>query len=442
MQTETVKSQTLKSLFTWIEYQVQDSRRLARTIPGGKTVSTSSRNDRLDDQVDECKLLSAVANLAIDDPSCQDRPDCSQGELRAHHELDVDSSGAGDYGVAFDSPDAFNGEPLSSAAVYGDGIDSFKMNNFDSSMCEFDVENNDVCYATSAGRPLSTTNVNSGYFISQTAYTQAILEKFAHLTARGKDTPMEHKLRLSVSQCPQSDDEKDVMKKVPYRQAIGSLMYLAIGTRPDIAAAVGAVSSYNENPGEAHWVAVMRIFRYLRKTLHYGIWYRGGNISLEGFCDADWANCVDTRRSVTGYVFLMNGGAISWRSKKQPTVAASTAEAEYISLSEATKEILWLRMIFADLKLRYVIDRGIRLHVDNQGAIAIAKNQETSQRSKHIDVRFRFVHEHVDKEEMILTYHKTEEMTVDTLTKALDRVKFEKFRTAMGIVEKESLGLK
>lgn len=140
------------------------------------------------------------------------------------------------------------------------------------------------------------------------------------------------------------------MKDVPYREAVGSILYLAQCTRPDISFAVGNVSQFNKNPGKAHWNAVKRIFRYLKGTIDYKLSFSQENSDgLCEFCDSDWGSNVNDRKSFTGYVFMFHGGPISWSCKKQATVALLTAEAEYMTLSAACQETLWLTQLRKEL---------------------------------------------------------------------------------------------
>ena len=143
------------------------------------------------------------------------------------------------------------------------------------------------------------------------------------------------------------------MKNVPYQSAVGSLMYAMVATRPDIAFAVGNVSQFMANPGKAHWGAVKHIFRYLRGTTNDGLEFSGSNggqlSKLVGYSDADWAGNLDDRRSTTGYTFILGGASISWSSKRQPTVALSTTEAEYMASTQTTKEAVWLCKFLGDL---------------------------------------------------------------------------------------------
>ncbi len=216
----------------------------------------------------------------------------------------------------------------------------------------------------------------------------------------------------------------------PYAQVVGSLLYLSVTTRPDIAQAVGVLSKFMSNPMSAHWQAAKGVLRYLTGTLDYGITFAGGDTTVIGYCDADFAGDLDTRRSTTGYVFIMNGGAISWQSKRQPTVAASTTEAEYMAAAQATKEALWLRKLLADLKL----DTGTMIiKADNQSAIKILKNPILSARSKHIDVIYHFARERVARQDVKFEYIDTEHMIADALTKAVPKTKFDYCCSGMGI---------
>ncbi len=126
-----------------------------------------------------------------------------------------------------------------------------------------------------------------------------------------------------------------------YSECVGSLLYLSVCTRPDIAQAVGALARYMAAPIVAHWEATLRVVRYLVGTVDYGLTFGGNSETLVGYCDADYAGDLDSRRSTTGYVFLMFGGAVSWSSRLQPMVAVLTVEAEYLSAGQAVKEVLW-----------------------------------------------------------------------------------------------------
>ena len=231
--------------------------------------------------------------------------------------------------------------------------------------------------------------------------------------------------------------EKDdgVSKRVDpttYQSIIGGLMYAATATRPDISYSVSMLSKFNSSPSEAHLTAAKRIIRYLKGTVNLGLKYcKSEEGQLIGYADADWAGDLDDRHSTSGNVFLMAGGAISWMSKKQATVALSTSEAEYVALSSATQEAVWLRRLLTDLKA--TPRKPTVLMEDNQGAIAIARNPVSHARTKHIDIRYHYVCEALQEGTIDLCYCPTEEMVADLLTKPLSKGKFEKLQLAMGM---------
>lgn len=215
-------------------------------------------------------------------------------------------------------------------------------------------------------------------------------------------------------------------------------MFLASTTRPDIAFAVNVVSRFQINPGQIHWNAVKRIFRYLKGTAAYGIEYSpvtNHGCDLIGFSDADFANDVDTRKSTSGYVFKLSNGPVTWCSQKQSAVSTSTTEAEYIAASTAVKEILWLRQLLQDIDESEICEEGVKLFIDNQSAIKLIKNPVFHKRTKHIDVRYHFIREKYDDKSVIIEYVKSEEQLADIFTKALPRAKFEKLRELLNIKE-------
>ena len=197
-----------------------------------------------------------------------------------------------------------------------------------------------------------------------------------------------------------------------YAQLVGSLLYLSVCTRPDIAQAVGALARYMSKPSLAHWQAAKGVLRYLAGTANYGITFGAGGPGLEAYCDADYAGDIDTRRSTTAYVFILNGGAISWSSRLQQTVAASTTEAEYMAAAAAIKEALWLRTLLGNLGQPI---QTIPMLADSQGAIKLLKNPVFSMRSKHIDVIYHFARERVARNDVSFSYIKTDHMVAEVL---------------------------
>jgi hypothetical protein len=200
-------------------------------------------------------------------------------------------------------------------------------------------------------------------------------------------------------------------------------MHLMVCTRPDIAFIVSTLSKYNNEPREIHWQAVKRVLRYIKGTKNCKLTLGGedNKLVLRGYCDADWASSdKQGRRSVTGYVFLLGNGAISWSSRRQPTVAISTAEAEYMSLSAGTQEGLWLKSLLNTLNVMDPLE-PIQLFNDNQAAIAMSKNTGSHGKNKHIDIKHHFIRCHVELKNLVITYCPTKDMLADILTKGLPR---------------------
>jgi len=192
------------------------------------------------------------------------------------------------------------------------------------------------------------------------------------------------------------------------------------------------------NPRTTHWDAAKGLLRYLAGTYDYGIIYCGGIPDFFGFCDADFAGDVDTRKSTTAYVFTLGGGAISWQSKRQPTVAASTTEAEYMSAAAAIKEALWVKNLLADFGRDIT---PVKMLGDNQSALKLLKNPISSLRTKHIDVTYHFARERVMRGDISVDYIKTDDMVADVMTKALPSTKHTACCKAMGVSRTPARGL-
>lgn len=267
--------------------------------------------------------------------------------------------------------------------------------------------------------------------IDQSHYVKEIVRRFDMHDCNAVSTPMDHNQRLSAEMSPQNQLEREEMVDVPYQEAIGSIMFAAQVTRPDVCFAVNTVSRFIQNPGKAHWIAVKRILRYLNGTANARLVYsKTGNVELTGYCDADWASDIDSRRSVTGYVFLYQGAAISWNSRKQPTVAGSTTEAEYMSLSAASSEAIWLKQLRAELECA---NTTIQINCDNKGAIDLSSTTAYHKRSKHIDVKHHVIRERIANHHIRVHYVKTDEMIADVFTKAIIPAKHIAFTNSFGI---------
>lgn len=221
----------------------------------------------------------------------------------------------------------------------------------------------------------------------QKQYILKLLEKYKLVDAKKVSTPADPNVKL----CKNDEVSKSV-DPVLYQSMVGSLLYVATATRPDISQAVGVVSKFNSNPTEAHLTAVKRILRYLKGSLDVVLTYKKSEDGqVVGYSDSDYAGDPDDRHSTTGNIFLMSGGPISWYSKKQGIVTLSTAEAEYIALSTATQEAVWIRRLLSDLKVTQ--KHPTVLMEDNQGAIFIANNPVSHSRTKHIDVHYHYIRE-------------------------------------------------
>ncbi|KMQ82311.1 retrovirus-related pol polyprotein from transposon tnt 1-94 [Lasius niger] len=224
-----------------------------------------------------------------------------------------------------------------------------------------------------------------------------------------------------------TDEEKTNTERKPYRELIGSLIYLANATRPDLAFAASALSRFCTNPEEAHWKLAKRVLRYLQRTIDYGITYTKDCEKMRAYVDSDWAGDVEDRRSCSGNVIILANGPISWELKKQKSVALSTMEAEYVALSEVCKEIVYLRCLLKHIAhFEYCVTNATEVHCDNQSAIELNKNHAFHRRSKHIDIRYHYSREIRDRSEINIKYLPTDKMIADILTKSLTKAKHEK----------------
>lgn len=266
--------------------------------------------------------------------------------------------------------------------------------------------------------------------MSQPKYIRDVLKQFKMEDCKTTSTPIDTSVKLSEEMCPKTPAEKEEVSKLPYQNLVGALMWLAVSTRPDIAHAVSLLSQYNTNYGQQHWVAAKRVLRYLKGTLNYGLVYRGTGESLAGYADADWASNIDDRRSFTGFAFVMANAAISWECRKQRTVALSSTEAEYMALSDSSKEAVHLRSFLGEVmgELQTTI-----IFNDNQGAGQLTRNPVFHKRTKHVDIRHHFIKELVEKGEVRINYIPTAEMPADVLTKGLATSKHERCVETLGM---------
>ena len=182
--------------------------------------------------------------------------------------------------------------------------------------------------------------------LSQASYIDKVLARFSMQDSKKGLLPTRHGIILSKEQCPKTPQEEEDMRRIPYASAVGSLMYGMLCTRPDICYAVGIVSRYQSNPGMGHWIAVKHILKYLRRTRDYMLVYLGGDLNLIRYTDSDFQSNKDSRKSTSGSIFTLGGGAVVWRSIKQSSIVDLTMEAKYIAACEAAKESVWLKKFY------------------------------------------------------------------------------------------------
>jgi len=282
------------------------------------------------------------------------------------------------------------------------------------------------------GIEITRDRVNRTISLSQKNYVDTIVRRMNLQDAKPVSTPM----NPSVTLVKKEDGPRDPKQSYRYAMAIGSLMYAALGTRPDIAFAVQCLSQFSANPSPEHWTAVKRVFRYLLGTRTYSLTLGACSkdevsIQLNGYADADWGSNPVDRKSVSGYTFLINDGAIAWSSKKQPTVALSSTEAEYIASTHAARQIIWLRQFLSELE--FPEQKPTTLHNDNKGAIALSKDPQFHARSKHIDIQHHFIREKIADGLIEIIYCPTDDMLADLFTKGLPKPKHEGFTKSIGV---------
>lgn len=239
----------------------------------------------------------------------------------------------------------------------------------------------------------------------QHAYIEAIIMHFNFDDLKPISTPMDPSLQLSKSQCPKLAADISRMRRVLYKEAIRSLMYTAMGTFPDITFAVSTLVQFSQNPGWVHWEAVKRVFCYLLSTKTLSLVYGRGQHRLEGYVDADGAS-QEHRCAITGYVFLVDGGAVSWSSKKQELITLSMAESEYVAATHAAKEAIWLCRLIGEVFRP--LSKPTTLHSDSQSAIALTVDGSYHARTKHIDICYHFIHYSIDAGSIRLVVETTE----------------------------------
>ncbi len=243
--------------------------------------------------------------------------------------------------------------------------------------------------------------------ISQSKYLEGILKRFGMEQCKPVSTPLEPGKHFQ--ELPDDENPTNVNE---YQKLIGCLTYVTTATRPDLCSAVGILSKFMTRPSKEHWFGAKRVLRYIKGTVNYSLVFEGKSprCSLIGYSDADWANDTVTRRSTSGYVFQINGSTVSWCSKRQSCVSRSSTEAEYIALSHATQEVVWLRRILNDIGEKQ--EQPSIMNEDNQAAIELSRNPRFHNRTKHIDVAYHFVREKVNDKSINVKYCSTDQMFI------------------------------
>ena len=271
---------------------------------------------------------------------------------------------------------------------------------------------------------LQIKQTKEGIFIHQGKYTKQILKKFGYDGCKKAATPMSTSTRLD------SDSNGQKVNEKLYRSLIGSLLYLT-ASRPDILFSVCLCARFQSAPTETHLLAVKRIFKYLINTSNLGIWYpKNQTFDLIGYSDADYAGCKIDRKSTSGTCQFLGDKLVSWSSKKQNSVALSTAEAEYVSIGNCCAQVLWIKQQLNDYGINF---KTVPIKCDNTSAINLTKNPVHHSRSKHIEIRHHFIRDHVNNGHIYVEYVPTENQFADIFTKPLEKVKFEFIRNELGI---------
>ncbi|XP_048497665.1 uncharacterized mitochondrial protein AtMg00810-like [Beta vulgaris subsp. vulgaris] len=268
---------------------------------------------------------------------------------------------------------------------------------------------------------------SAGLFLCQRKYTLDIVSEAGLLGSKPSDSPIEQNHRLGLatgSLLPEPE---------VYRRLVGRLIYLAV-TRPDLAYSVHILSQFLQAPRQEHLDAALRVVRYLKGTPGQGILLRAdSDLSLQGWCDSDWAACPITRRSLTGWLVFLGSSPISWKTKKQPTVSRSSAEAEYRSMAAITCELKWLKGLLLSLGVHH--PKAIPLFCDSQSALHIAHNPVFHERTKHIEVDCHFVRDAITDGLIAPSYVPTTTQLADIFTKALGKTQFDALLRKLGIFD-------
>jgi hypothetical protein len=271
---------------------------------------------------------------------------------------------------------------------------------------------------------LQIKQTEEGIFLNQSKYVIDLLKGFELANAKAYGTPMSSSTKLN-----KDEKGKPVDVKL-YRGMIGSLLYLT-ASRPDIMFSVCLCARFQSCPKESHLIAVKRIFRYLLGTIDLGLWYpKSNSFDLISYTDADFAGCKIDRKSTSGTCHFLGHSLVSWFSKKQNSVALSTAEAEYVAAGSCCAQSLYIKQQLEDFKILF---DHIPIRCDNTSAISLSKNPIQHSRTKHIEIIYHFIRDHVQKWDIELEFVSTDSQWADILTKPLIEERFCTIRREIGM---------
>jgi hypothetical protein len=267
---------------------------------------------------------------------------------------------------------------------------------------------------------------SKGIFVCQQNYAADIIKRFRIEGCNPIESPIPLGTKLSKT------DEGPILDSTLYKSLVGSLLYLTT-TRPDIMYAASLVSRFMESPKDSHWKMEKQILRYVAGTINFGLWYtKSDSNQLFGYTDSDFVGSLDDRKNTSGYVFQLGTNLISWASQKQPIVSISSAEAEYVVVTSASCQAVWLRRILTDMS--HTENDPTPIFCDNTSTIALSKNHVFHKKSKHIDTHFHFIRELVNNGDIALKFCGSQDQLVDIFTKPLGKSFFYFQRQHLGII--------
>ncbi|CAM8906112.1 unnamed protein product [Rhodiola kirilowii] len=274
------------------------------------------------------------------------------------------------------------------------------------------------------GVKILRNRIKGTLYLSQADYITKVLNKFAMLNSKPSPIPLRGHLVLSKADCPSTESDKHKMNDIPYDIVVGSVMYDMLCTRPDLAFALGVLSRFMSNPGNAHWTAMKYVLKYIAGTQNLGLVYKKyeTKIKLKGYVDSDYASNKDTRKSTTALYFTWAGNCISWKSQQQSIVTLSSTKVEYIVAVEAIKEAMWLQGILGEIQNTVYIPT---MNIDSQSVLYLCKDPVYHERTKHIDVRYHFIRDKIENGSIVVTKIAGETNPTDFGTKIVPSQKFE-----------------